>query len=226
MMFFARPGDPKLHQVALSALFDLLDATERTDMKGSVLQDLERQRMVLMGLKDHPGVEAKTLTAMLNEIERVASNLNAAGKTGQILRENEWLASLRGRLAVPGGGTQVDMPSFHAWQYRPEIERCADLKHWMSSLIPLQEGISIVLKLLRESGQAENAVAPQGAYQQMLAGKVYQLLRVWIEESACTFPEISANKYMVWIRFASQGGDQKPQAMTQDIPFKMALCSL
>lgn len=226
MMFFARPGDPKLHQVALSALFDLLDATERTDMKGSVLQDLERQRTVLIGLKDHPGVESKTLNAMLNEIERVAANLNAAGKTGQILRENEWLASLRGRLAVPGGGTQVDMPSFHAWQYRPEIERCADLQHWMSSLVPLQEGISIVLRLLRESGQAENAVAPQGAYQQMLAGKVYQLLRVWVEESACTFPEISANKYMVWIRFASQGGDQKPQAMTRDIPFKMALCSL
>jgi cell division protein ZapD len=226
MMFFARPGDPKLHQVAISALFDLLDATERTDMKGSVLQDLERQRTVLMGLRDHPGVEAKTLNAMLNEIERVAANLNAAGKTGQTLRENEWLASLRGRLAVPGGGTQVDMPSFHAWQYRPEIERCADLQHWMSSLMPLQEGISIVLNLLRESGQSETAVAPLGAYQQMLAGKVYQLLRVWIDESACTFPEISANKYMVWIRFASQGGDQKPQAMTRDIPFKMALCSL
>lgn len=226
MMFFARPGDPKLHQVALSALFDLLDATERTDMKGSVLQDLERQRMVLLGLKDHPGVNAKTLDAMLLEIERVAANLNAAGKTGQALRENEWLASLRGRLAVPGGGTQVDMPSFHAWQYRPEIERCADLKHWMTSLMPLQAGIAIVLRLLRESGQPENALAPQGAYQQMLAGKVYHLLRVWVDESVCSFPEISANKYMVWIRFASQGGDQKPQPITRDLPFKMALCSL
>jgi cell division protein ZapD len=96
----------------------------------------------------------------------------------------------------------------------------------MSSLIPLQQGISIVLRLLRESGMAEKAVAPQGAFQQMLAGKVYQLLRVWVDESACTFPEISANKYMVWIRFASQGGDQKPQPMTQDVSFKMSLCSL
>ena len=75
MMFFARPGDPKLHQVALSALFDLLDATERTDMKGSVLQDLERQRTVLIGLKDHPGVESKTLNAMLNEIDREEQNV-------------------------------------------------------------------------------------------------------------------------------------------------------
>ena len=226
MMFFARPGDARQHQVALTALFDLLDATERTDMKGSVLQDLERQKNVLLSLKDHPGVDAKTLNAMLIEIERAANNLNATGKTGQALRENEWLTSIRGRLAVPGGGTQVDMPSFHAWQYRPEFERCADLHRWMSSLMPLQAGIAIVLKLLRESGQTEAAVGPQGAYQQMLSGKVYQLLRVWLDESQNTFPEISANKYMVWIRFASQDGELKPQPVVRDVPFKMALCAL
>ncbi len=226
MMFFARPGDPRLHQVALSALFDLLDATERTDMKGSVLQDLERQRLVLASLKDHPGVNPKSLAAMLVEIERVTANLAAVGRTGQTLRENEWLTSLRGRLAVPGGGTQVDMPSFHAWQYRSEEARCADLKRWMASLMPLQAGISIVMHLLRESGQQTDAVAPMGAYQQMLAGKVYQLLRVWIDESVGAFPEISANKYMVWIRFASQDGEQKPQAVARDIPFKMTLCAL
>jgi len=226
MMFFARPGDPRQHQVALTALFDLLEATERTDMKGSVLQDLERQRNVLLSLKDHPGVDGKTLNAMLLEIERAATNLNATGKTGQTLRENEWLASLRGRLAVPGGGSQVDMPSFYAWQCRPEIERCADLQRWISPLLPLHSGIAIVLKLLRESGQTESAIGPSGAYQQMLSGKVYQLLRVWVDDTHNTFPEISANKYMVWIRFASQDGEFKPQPVSRDVPFKMALCSL
>lgn len=226
MMFFAKPGDARHHQVALGALFDLLDATERTDMKGTVLQDLERQRSVLQSLRDHPGVDAKTLAAMLVEIERVIINLNAAGKTGQELRSNEWLSSLRGRLAVPGGGTQVDMPSFHAWQYRTEAQRCADLQRWMSSLMPLQAGISMVMRLLRETGQATDALAPQGAYQQMLAGKTYQLLRVWVDESAGVFPEISANKYMVWIRFSAQDGEQRPQAVTRDVAFKMTLCAL
>ncbi|MDN3986220.1 cell division protein ZapD [Zwartia vadi] len=226
MMFFAQPGDARHHQVALAALFDLLDATERTDMKGTVLQDLDRQRGVLQSLKDHPSVDPKNLTAMLIEIERVISNLNAAGKTGQELRANEWLSSLRGRLAVPGGGTQVDMPSFHAWQYRTEAQRCADLKRWMSSLMPLQEGISMVMRLLRETGQPTDAIAPQGAYQQMLAGKTYQLLRVWVDGKAGVFPEISANKYMVWIRYSSQDGEQRPQAVTYDVPFKMTLCAL
>jgi cell division protein ZapD len=226
MMFFAKPGDARHHQVALAALFDLLDATERTDLKGTVLQDLERQRGVLQSLRDHPGVEPKTLADMLVEIESVMTNLNAAGKTGQELRANEWLSSLRGRLAVPGGGTQVDMPSFHAWQYRTEAQRCSDLQRWMSTLMPLQAGISMVMRLLRETGHPTDAVAPQGAFQQMLAGKTYQLLRVWMDESAGVFPEISANKYMVWIRYSSQDGEQRPQAVNHDVAFKMTLCAL
>jgi cell division protein ZapD len=226
LIFFAGPGDARLHQVALTALFDLLDATERTDMKASVLQDLDRQRAALSALQDHPGVNAQALAHTLGQIERVANQLNAAGKTGQSLRENDWLVSLRGRLAVPGGGTQVDMPSFHAWQARDVTQRCHDLKKWLEPLMPLQEGIAIVLGMLRESAQPSSAVAPQGAFQQMLAGKVYQLLRVWVEQDDQTFPEISANKYMVWIRFASQDGELRPQATTKDISFKMALCAL
>ncbi|MBZ1350383.1 cell division protein ZapD [Alcaligenaceae bacterium LF4-65] len=226
MIFFAKPGDARHHQVALAALFDLLDATERTDVKSSVLQDLERQRNVLASLKDHPSVDEKTLATMLIELEKVAANLNAVGKTGQELRANEWLSSLRGRLAVPGGGTQVDMPSFHAWQYRTEAERCSDLERWMSTLMPLHAGISMVMRLLRETGQATDAVAPKGAFQQMLAGKTYQLLRVWVEESLGVFPEISANKYMVWIRYSAQDGEHRPHAVTHDVNFKMTLCAL
>jgi cell division protein ZapD len=40
------------------------------------------------------------------------------------------------------------------------------------------------------------------------------------------FPEISANKYMVWIRYSSQDGEQRPQAVNHDVAFKMTLCAL
>jgi len=226
MIFFSKQSDPRMHQVAISALFDLLDATERTDMKGSVLQDLDRQRSVLVSLQSHPDVDGERVASMVAEIERVAANLAAPGKTGQLLRENEWLTSLRGRLVVPGGGTQVDMPSFHAWQNRPDQDRAADLKRWMSSLMPMQAGIAIVLGLLRESGQAHDALAPSGGFQQMLAGKTYQLLRVWVDPGSGVFPEMSANKYMVWIRFSSQDGELKPQQVIREVPFRLALCSL
>jgi cell division protein ZapD len=102
---------------------------------------------------------------------------------------------------------------------------CADLQRWMTSLMPLQAGISMVMRLLRETGQATDAIAPQGAYQQMLAGKTYQLLRVWVDESAGVFPEISANKYMLWTRFMTCDGETKPRAFAEDVAFELSLCN-
>lgn len=225
LFFFAQPGDARMHQVAVASLFDILDAAERTDMKGAVLQDLERQRMALTSLRDHPGVAQDALDEMLRGIEKISANLAAQGKTGQALRENEWLVSLRGRLAMPGGAMQVDMPSYYAWQIKPEEVRCADLKQWIAPLMPLYEGAAIALRLLREAGRKSEVVAEQGTYQQMLGGKVYQLLRVWVDDSLGAFPEISANKYMVWIRFSTQDGELKPQPFAGDVAFRMALCN-
>ena len=38
-------------------------------------------------------------------------------------------------------------------------------------------------------------------------------------------PEISANKYMLWVRFTSQGGDLKPKPLEDDVPFELTLCN-
>lgn len=226
LKFFSGPGDARLHQVALASLFDVLDATERTDVKGGIMQDLERQKTTLSGLQDHPGVDAKALSSVIAEIDQAHLALSNQGRTGQSLRDNDWLTSLRGRLAVAGGGTQVDMPSFHAWQCQDEATRCADLRRWVEPLMPLDQGIGLVMRLLRQSGEAQDDIARQGAYQQMLGGKSYQLLRVWLEPEHGVFPEMSANKYMVWVRFSEQTGQSKPQPVQRDVPFRYALCAL
>lgn len=226
LKFFSGPGDPRLHQIALSALFDVLDATERTDVKGGVLQDLERQKLTLSALKDHPGVDEQALSDVISEIDGTHTLLSAQGRTGQTLRDNDWLTSLRGRLAVAGGGTQVDMPSFHAWQCRDEASRCADLQRWVEPLLPLDQGITLIMRLLRQSGETQNEMARNGAFQQMLGGKSYQLLRVWVDPTLDVFPEMSANKYMAWVRFSEQTGQSKPQPVQRDIPFRYALCAL
>lgn len=223
---FAGQDDPRMHQVALAALFDVLEATDRTDVKGGVLQDLERQRIALSALQDHPSVDAQSLRAVMADIDRAHAGLSASGRPGQSLRENEWLTSLRGRLAVPGGGTQVDMPSFHAWQCRAVAQRQADLQRWTAPLVPLQQGIELVLRLLRQSGEAEEALASSGAFQQMLGGKSYQLLRVWVDPACRAYPEMSANKYMVWVRFSEQVGEGRPQPIQRDVPFRFALCAI
>jgi len=226
LCYFAQPGDARLHQVAVATLFDMLDLTERSDVKGAVLQDIDRQRAALTALRDHPEVATQALETTLSELAHAASQLAASERTGQTLRDHEWLASLRGRVSMPGGATQMDIPSYHAWQMRDVATRCTDLQAWLAPLQPLCDGVKLVLRLLREGGNRTSATATNGCFQQMLAGKTWQLLRVWVGEGENGFPEISANKYMVWIRFASQGPVGKPQPIARDMPFEMALCNV
>jgi cell division protein ZapD len=60
-------------------------------------------------------------------------------------------------------------------------------------------------------------------FQQAPSGKVYQLMRIAVEDDAL-FSEISANKYLLSIRFMQADRDKKPQPANKDVPFKLTLC--
>ncbi len=226
LFYFARGSDTYHHQICISTLFDLLDICDRTDMRGAVLQDLERHRVALNALRRHPGVDADTLDAMLTELQTATTTLGALGRIGQALRDSEWLVSLRGRLSVPGGSSQVDMPSYYSWQLKPLDVRQHDIAQWVKPFLPLYNGIALVLRMLRDAGDVVGLVARSGAYQEMVGGKVYQLLRVWVDGALNVFPEMSANKYVIWVRFSTQDNELKPQAAVGDIAFKLARCNV
>ena len=59
----------------------------------------------------------------------------------------------------------------------------------------------------------------------MLQGRTYALLQVRMDGSLAAIPEISANKYMLWIRFMTQDRDLKPRSVDRDVPFDLALCA-
>lgn len=226
LFYFADGPDVEHHQIALATLFDLLEISDRTDLRGSVLQDLERQRVACSALRQHPGVDVDAVDKVVSEIQDAAAELSAQGRIGQVLRDNEWLASLRGRLAVPGGSSPADIPSYYAWQIKPHSVRAHDLKTWIQPFLSLYNGLALVLRLLRESSSVVQLEARQGAYQEMLTGKNFQLLRVWVDPELGVFPEMSANKYVIWVRFSTQDNELKPQPVTRDIPFRLARCNV
>jgi cell division protein ZapD len=163
---------------------------------------------------------------VLAELDTVSNALvNAQGKTGQNVRDNERLMSIRGRTIIPGGACEFDLPSYHAWQRRSAEQRYADIMGWFTPLAPLFDALALVLRLLRDSGGPVKMIASSGSYQQMLQGKVYQMLRLSVDEALGAIPEISANKYMLWVRFTTQGGDLKPKPLEEDVPFELTLCN-
>lgn len=224
--FFLNQEHPQQHHVALSTIFEMIEVASRADLKSDLLQELERQRQTLFAFRSNPNVQADRLEAVLAETDRVSSALIAAqGKTGQHIRENEWLMSIRGRTIIPGGACEFDLPSYYAWQHHPVQQRLADISNWFAPLAPLFDAIGLVLRLLRESGRAAKIIAQSGSYQQMLQGKAYQMAHLTIDETLGAIPEISANKYMLWIRFTSQDGDLKPKAYENDVSFELVLCN-
>ena len=224
--FFLHQQHPQQHHVALATIFEMLEVAGRADLKSDLLQELERQKQMLLAFRSNPNVQAERLNAVLAELDRSSATLMAAqGKTGQNLRDNEWLMSIRGRTIIPGGACEFDLPSYYAWQHRSPQQRFDDISNWFAPLAPLFDAIGIVLRLLRESGRTTKTIAQAGSYQQMLQGKVYQMLRLSIDENLGVIPEISANKYMLWVRFTSQDGDMKPRSFENDVPFELTLCN-
>ncbi len=215
------------HHAALGVLFEILEVSSRADLKSELLQELERQKKALNALHNNPVISEEALDIVLNEIEHDSAGLlSMAGKIGQHLRENEWLMGIKQRACIPGGVCEFDLPSYHYWQHQSEVLRRADLNAWVAPLLPLRDGIAIMLKLLRESGKVHRFVAHQGTFQQMQGGRVAQMLRISLDKTLPCFPEISANKYALNIRFVAANFSAKPSLHEEDVEFDLTFCSL
>lgn len=225
--FFAAQSDPLQHHAALISLFELLEVAARADLKTDLLQELERQRQILEPLRGNAAISQEVLQSVLSAISETSSALHeVSGKLGQSMRDNEWLMSIKQRTTIPGGLCEFDLPSYHFWLNQPDTARRRDLETWLSPTQPIRAALEIVLRLLRDSGQASTQLAPQGMFQQTLSGKVAQMLRLEMAEAERCVPEISANKYMINIRFVSCDGQQKSRTCDHDIEFALTLCTL
>jgi cell division protein ZapD len=225
--FFSERDEGLEHHAALLSLFEILDVAGRADLKSEMIQELERQRHSLSALRSNPAISQQALDEVLADIDSAAQGLQqSSGKTGQELRENEWLMGIRQRAAIPGGVCEFDLPSYHYWLHQPAQVRRQDLQGWLVPFLPLQQGVAIILRILRESGRSSQQVAAQGVFQQMMGGRVAQLLRLHVASNYECVPEVSANKYALNIRFTVTSSAQRPRVIQNDVPFELTFCNL
>jgi cell division protein ZapD len=225
--YFCGKSDRREHHTALVTMFEILDVGTRSDLKSELIQEMERQKQTLDVLRNNPNVDLQRLETVLRDIERTSANLLAGtGKFGQHLRDNEWLMGIKQRCAIPGGASEFDLPSYHFWLNQGIETRQRDINAWLQPIAAVSDGTSIVLKLLRESAQQHSAMAYQGVYQQVPAGRVAQMIRISLAPDFRCVPEISANKYALNIRFISVGTTGRPHLCEQDVEFQLSFCNL
>ncbi|MDR0563676.1 MAG: cell division protein ZapD, partial [Azoarcus sp.] len=176
---FRDSDDPLHHHVALLALFETIEVAGRADLKIDLVTELERQRQILLSFRDNPQISEEALTTALKEIEQSsASLLEMKDRFGQHIRKNEWLTSIRNRVGIPGGSCEFDLPSYHYWLNLDAQTRRRNLEEWVAPIKPIEEALSIVLRLLRSSGRVESQVARRGVFSMMMSGSAAQMIRL------------------------------------------------
>jgi cell division protein ZapD len=224
--YVAPPSAPS-HHAALLTLFEMSDVAARADLKSDLLQELDRQKAVLTALRGNPHVQGNALENVLAAIEKAHRGIyGLPGKVGQHLRDDEWLMSIKQRAAIPGGMCEFDLPSYHYWLHHAADQRIGQLRGWLAPFAPIRSAIGIVLGLLRDSGQSETQRAGNGSYQRMLESRNPHLIRVTLPDALPCVPEISANKYMLNIRFIHAGYGMQRSCTAEPIDFELTFCTL
>ncbi|MBN8506734.1 MAG: cell division protein ZapD [Burkholderiales bacterium] len=216
------------HHFALATLFEIVELALRTDLKGDLMKDIDRQRAQYNAYRGNPAVAQEALEQVCSRLDRAFADLNALqGKPGHQLSAHEMLNGLKNRIGMPGGTCEFDLPAYHAWQQRDGAQRRQDLLQWMAPVMPLAQGVSLLLSLLRETGVPHKVAAVAGQFQQSLgSGKPSLLARLRIDPALGLVPEISGHRLMILVRLMRIDADGRSKlAADQDVSLELSLCA-
>jgi cell division protein ZapD len=222
------PRDTALdHHFALVTLFEIMDVASRADIKSDLLKDLERHKLDYQAYRGKPGVSEGALDTVIGKIDHAFKALNALpGKAGAPLATNEFLMTIRSRIGIPGGTCEFDLPAYYAWQQQAAPKRRAELMQWIGTITPLAEAQSVLLGLLRDSGEPQRVVAKAGQFQQTLPpGRPFHLLRVRLDEGLGLVPEISGHRLIVSVRLLRPDAEGRLKPITEDQALELAICA-
>ena len=215
-------------RAALASLLEILAITARGDSRNDVLKDLERQMALLREFQTRPGVDAGRLRAVLGRLAARRDDLQSVSSTMMArLRDNEFLAAIKHRSAIPGGTCEFDLPDYFHWLNLPADVRRADFGQWLATLQPLCQAVIDLLWVTRENARPRHETASGGSFQIAFDRETpIQLLRITLEGGSGLYPEISGSHHRCSIRFlAWVDAAGRPAQPPGDVDFVLTCCS-
>lgn len=214
------------HHYAILTLFEITELGARTDLRGDLLKDLERQRGLLASYRENPQINALALETLLADFGNIYEKLHhQTGRIGQNLLTLDWLNSIRSRIHIPGGTCEFDLPSYFAWQHSPSQERLAELQRIQMTLDDYAHSVFLVLGVLRDSMVWQEVSCKKGQYQQILPPeKSFQLAMVQLPTHSKLYPTVSGSRLMLSVRLHALGDSTPPETL-QNFTFMLGLSS-
>ncbi len=199
---------------------DLLDVFERGEVRTDLLKELERQQRKLKQWDEVPGVDKNRIESLRQQLKNSSSILMAAPRVGQLLREDKLIALVRQRLSIPGGCCSFDLPTLHIWLHAPQSKRDAQVTHWLESLEPMNQALTLIVDLIRNSAAFRKQTSLNGFFQDN--GEDADLLRLQLVLDDQLYPQISGHKSRFAIRFLPL--DSENGTVPERLDFELACC--
>lgn len=215
-------------RAVLSNVMDILTVFGRGDLKTELIKELERNAVNLGRLVDKPGIDQTQLKNILHWLSKLRGTLHEMdGQLGQELRDDEFLSAIRQRSSIPGGTCDFDLPLYHQWLHQAQERRQADLERWLGTLDAVRQAVELILKLIRNSAEPAEVVAPSGLYQHSLDPSLpFQLVRITLTGDSPHYAEVSGGKHRFAIRFMEPQPNQRPRQVSEDVTFRLTCCVL
>lgn len=199
--------------------FDLLDMTERCDIRYDLVKDLrilmdEMQNWLKVDDVDHDAVKS-----LLADVDELMKGVALMPKQFRFFKTNRFLTSLKQRFSIPAGMCNFDLPQYHFWCNSTLEKRQKDIQYWMGHFTFLDKALSLFLKMKRSQGQSSEQTALNGFYQQQIENCGFLIIE--IHKGDAVYPMISGHKDRYSIRFMSAEIESK---LADCITFKQICC--
>ncbi|CAK0742085.1 Cell division protein ZapD [Gammaproteobacteria bacterium] len=215
-------------RAAVETLLDAAVLVDRSDLRGELLKELERQVAIFAPLEQSPGVDVARLHEILDEFDLAIDRLKAqSGPLAPNLRTDEFLLDIQNRIGLPGGTCDFDLPIFHTWLERGENLRAQALQRWAEELKPVWQTADLMLHIIRGSDVASHKVAEEGSFQISFAPEpTCQMVRVILPAEVGYYPVMSGDRHRVTIRFMVSQPEGRPVQVQEDVSFQLICCIL
>lgn len=216
-------------RTALTHMVEISDFLVRTDAKGELIKELERETATFQGLRSNPGVDVDALDKTVATIDNLLPRLKTPDcQPGDRLRKDDLANQVRQRINIPGGACSFDLPALHFWLSLEPEQRAEQMVKWMEDLKIIETATHTILGLIRGSSSPKMVTAKDGFYQQQIDSSVpCQIIRVVVGQAEEIYPKISAGKHRFTIRFYSQQKtDSRPVQVESDTNFELQCCGI
>lgn len=213
-------------RATVASILEILAILGRGDVRAEVLKDLERHTERLSQFRQTPGVDGDRLDRLLGNLEQRKSELTAVGSQFlQPVRDSDFLSAIKHRSAIPGGTCSFDLPDYNFWLNLPSDSRRQQISAWLQTLAPLCDSVADLLWFARETGEPTQCSAEAGFYQTNLDRNTQlNLIRLRLARASGVFPEVSAGKHRLTVRFVEwKGIDERPVPTTDRIDFELTM---